>query len=721
MNGRWWLISAGVIGGIVSVVGPQVIGLAVVVYVVLKARKQALGWVIGSIVAGLLLGWHEVKAHARPLPPTGIITVMSADWQIGDHFVRYAGRAANGVWTSGSAAIDDATMARLQTLEEPAEVRVSKPPERLVGARNLYEFDFAGYAWAQSQQAYQFDTQPLVWQPRAIHGLWEWLASLRVKLLHRLESLPPHVSRYAKGLLLGVVDEDFDALRGALVDLGIFHLFSVSGLHLFALIGVLYWVADRLRVPKEAIDWGLIGMLPALLVIIPPGAGILRAVWMRVLASLNARLGLTLTGFDCFCLVLLGNVIWRPLVLYTFGGQLTYLLTGVLMLMPALAPRVLAWRLFIIGAPVVIAHTFKLHLLGGWFNWLLMPIFEVAIMPMLVLVAIWPTTPLPSALEGMLTGLEGGLAALDRLPGMLIFGALTPIVAALGVATALIGVERRRWRYLVVWVLGAYALANWHPQSRVVVFDVGQGDAILIEAANKNGTMLIDTGGRLFGKVRNPLAVRVIINYLHARGVAKLDTLVLTHADADHVGDAAVFTHQMPVTNVVTTPLASHQPLVQAALAGKVATHQEALAGQTVAAGRLQLRVVAPNSTTATEKNADSLVLYGKIGDGNWLFTGDADAHVETTELLPQQLDVDYLKVAHHGSKTASTPAFIASITPAAAFISAGAANRYGHPHQETLATLDAAGVPWWNTAASGMIWVDMTATSHHIQTMLKE
>ncbi len=70
------------------------------------------------------------------------------------------------------------------------------------------------------------------------------------------------------------------------------------------------------------------------------------------------------------------------------------------------------------------------------------------------------------------------------------------------------------------------------------MFDVGQGDAILIESPFHQGVMLIDTGGRIFGKTSHPPVSRAIVPYLHARGYARLNTLVLTHPDMDHVGDA---------------------------------------------------------------------------------------------------------------------------------------------------------------------------------------
>ncbi|MFD1484295.1 ComEC/Rec2 family competence protein [Lacticaseibacillus baoqingensis] len=721
MSGRWWVAAAAFAGSITCMIGPRLIGIVVVSWALWHGRQLIKGWCVVFILCGLVVGQQEAQQQAHPQIPAGAILVMPTAWQVTDTLATFTGKAANGVTVGGQVTLTNAQVIQLQQLDAPAIVSWEQAPKRLTGARNLYEFDYAQYAWAQLHQAYTIQRQPLQLQVLPITSISARLFAWRVQIQRRIAQLPTHVARYAKGLLLGQIDQDFDPVRMTFINLGIFHLFSVSGLHLFALVAALFWLADRMRVPREFGEWGLLIGLPALLILIPTGAGLIRAVWMRWGLSLNSRLGLHLTGLDVFSLVLIGNLFWRPQVLFTFGGQLTYLLTGVLLLLPAVSTWGLSWRLLCVSLPVVIAHTFRFHLLAGVFNWLLVPIFEVGVMPLLFLVVIWPNSLLTNWLELLLRHGESSLTALSSLPGQVVFGAISTVTAVIGLIAVLVGLAHQRWGYFGTWVVVAYGIANWHPQARVSVFDVGQGDAILIEAPNKQGTLLIDTGGRIFGTKRNPPALSVIVNYLYARGYSHLDTLVLTHADADHVGDAAALTHNYPVELLVTTPLAAAHPLIQAAKAGQVAATKQVLAGTALNVGALSLQVVAPQSPTAKEKNADSIVLYGKIGDGSWLFTGDADANVEKRELIPQHLAVDYLKVAHHGSRTATTPDLIAQWQLKAAFISAGVDNRYGHPHEETVQTLDAANVPWWVTAKSGMLWVDSTLDTHQINQFVKD
>ncbi|WP_179395316.1 ComEC/Rec2 family competence protein [Lacticaseibacillus absianus] len=698
---------AALLGGLLLILQPWWLGLLLIGWASFKSWRFA-GPLIGvGVLLGLARGAVMAQQTAAPPRPVGVVRVMPTAWTLQAGMARYVGQAANGVRISGQVTLTDAQAAQLARVTTPTLVTWQGPATRLSGARNQYEFDYADYAWQQQQLAYQSPKQALSLTVVTPRGLGEWLHGLRARLMLHLAQLPAKVQTYAKGLLLGQLDADFDAQRQTFIDLGLFHLFSVSGLHLFALIGALYALTDRLRLPKAAIDWLLIATLPALLVLLPAGAGIMRAVWLRIALLVNDRLQLMLTKLDCFSLVLALNLLVQPYVLHTLGGQLTYLLTGVLILAPGATRWGTTWRLAAVSAPVILAQTYRLHVLTVGFNWLLMPVFELGLMPALVIVCLWPKGPLTGVLGAVLTVGEQQLQRAGQLPGQVIFGALPAGLALLGVGLILRALVRKRWGLVGGWFAVSWLIVNVHAQWRVTMFDVGQGDALLIEAPYKQGVVLIDTGGLGFGTRRNPPAKAAIVNYLHARGLAHLDALVLTHADADHVGDAGLLTQLMPVTTLYTTPLAAAHPYVQAALAGQVTQHRQVLAGATLRAGMISLRVVAPTAATATEKNADSLVLYGKIGGSDWLMTGDADRTVEQTTLMPQQLTVDFLKVGHHGSRTATDPAFIAQIAPQWAWISAGVANRYGHPHAETLQTLAAAKVPVLTTATAGMIWLE--------------
>ncbi|MFK5281061.1 ComEC/Rec2 family competence protein, partial [Lacticaseibacillus paracasei] len=115
--------------------------------------------------------------------------------------------------------------------------------KRLAPARNQFEFDYATYVWQTQQLAYELVKPQLSFESRSPQNIAELVDGWRVHLFDYFEQLPTKVRQYAKGLFLGQLDEDFLTQRQAFVDLGIFHVFSVSGMHLFAIIAGLYWFA----------------------------------------------------------------------------------------------------------------------------------------------------------------------------------------------------------------------------------------------------------------------------------------------------------------------------------------------------------------------------------------------------------------------------------------------------------------------------------------------
>lgn len=709
MSGRLILLAAALLAGIMGGIGLWWVLAILLIWLVMKTNRTSFVYVGLFLVIGWGCGRADANQWQNPPQPRGSVTIPASAIKLKDGYVSFIGRAANGIAVSGHGSVSKELAERLASNDQPVQLAGGYEVARLAPARNQFEFDYATYAWQSRQLAYELVKPTLNFSFHPQRQFFDIVDSWRVHLFAYFEQLPKKVRQYAKGLLLGQLDDDFLTQRQAFVDLGVFHLFSISGLHLFALVASLYWLAARLRIPQGLVDGLLLGLLPLFLLLLPLGAGLWRAVWMRLAGIINRYLRFGLTGLDLFSMVLMVNLLWQPRVLMTMGGQLTYLMTGLLIGLPALHKWQVNWRLVLGGMPVIAWHTFSFNLLTVFFNWLLMPIFELIIMPGLVFALLMPHAGLTYLFNDALQLLETTLIRLSHLPGQIIIGAFPSWLAVLGVFAMMLVLTWQCWPVAVGWFV-VLALWSWYqPNYRVVMFDVGQGDAILIESPFRQGVMLIDTGGRIFGKTSHPPVSRAIVPYLHARGYARLNTLVLTHPDMDHVGDAPKLAELIPIERLVTTPTAQHHPMIKK-VSQRVAATQTVTADQWLQVGPLRLQVLAPSATShhdPQDTNADSIVLYGKIGNSRWLFTGDADQTVEKTQILPRHLQVDYLKAGHHGSKTASAPALISSLQLKAALISAGVDNRYGHPHPETLATFANAHVPWVSTSEQGMLWVE--------------
>ncbi|WP_054749350.1 ComEC/Rec2 family competence protein [Lacticaseibacillus thailandensis] len=308
--------------------GPVWLGASLLTVAVWRGRLLGWRWLLLGCVLGLVSAAIEVARTQHPSVPVGAVVVQPTSWQPGsDHYYSFSGRTTNGVYVSGGGTVDEVGARQIDNARTPMTVQWHGDPTRISGPRNLYEFDYRAFAWAQYHQAYRLPSQKLRVMVRPRQSVSDWLFGVRMALLMRMDQLPDKMNTYARALILGLMDGDMNDMRDVFSRLGIIHLFSVSGLHIFALVGMLYWLTDRCRIPHEWVDWGLLLLLPTLLVIIPPGAGIVRSVWMRFTQVVNERWSWHLSTLDIFCLVLGGNLLWQPRVLTTLGGQLTYLLT----------------------------------------------------------------------------------------------------------------------------------------------------------------------------------------------------------------------------------------------------------------------------------------------------------------------------------------------------------------------------------------------------------
>ena len=244
---------------------------------------------------------------------------------------------------------------------------------------------------------------------------------------------------------------------------------------------------------------------------------------------------------------------------------------------------------------------------------------------------------------------------------------------------------------------------------QVHFIDVGQGDSILIRTPS-GASMLIDGGDTDTG----------VVQYLKSNGITRLDIVVATHPHADHIGGLVQVLKAIPVAKVVTngqpTTTKTYENFLDTIAAGKSA-YVEVKRGDTINLDGLVFTVLSPANVLGNDLNNNSIVLrlvYGKV---SFLFEGDAQADAEASMLASSvsPATATILKVGHHGSRTSSTPAFLALVKPAVAIYSAGKGNVYGHPHPETLAALATVGATVYGTDVNGTVIVTTDGNTYKV------
>lgn len=262
----------------------------------------------------------------------------------------------------------------------------------------------------------------------------------------------------------------------------------------------------------------------------------------------------------------------------------------------------------------------------------------------------------------------------------------------------------------LVWLANAIKTDNIKTDNNPVSFnddfsvhllDVGQADSILIQ--NDEWYMLIDAGNRGDNKI--------ITDYLEEFGVKDLNYFIGTHSHEDHIGSAADIINEFNPANILLPKRIAGTKVFEEMLLSIQNNGKEITVptiGKEFFLGDDSFIVLSPDKEKEDTNNNSIVIMYTHTnpnGDTKWLFMGDAEADIEA-ELLESNfnLDADVLKVGHHGSNTSSSQDFIEAVSPEVALISVGKDNKYGHPHDETLETLNGFNINVLRTDEKGAV-----------------
>ena len=260
---------------------------------------------------------------------------------------------------------------------------------------------------------------------------------------------------------------------------------------------------------------------------------------------------------------------------------------------------------------------------------------------------------------------------------------------------------------------------------RMSAFDVGQGDATLLQFPDRT-TLLVDAGGMPFGAGSFDIGSRVLSPALWALGLRRLDTLLLTHGDPDHIGGArAIVGDFWPSAVWEGIPVEGHVALqdVLAHARDTGALVRRRQVGDNLRIGGASIRVLhpaVPDWERRRVRNDDSVVLEVRYGDVAVLLLGDVGGGIErtiATQLTPAKHRI--LKVAHHGSRTSSSRELIESWRPDIAIISCGRGNSFGHPAPDVLQRLESVGAAIYRTDLHGQVSVETDGTDVRVRTFV--
>ncbi|MDM0046155.1 DNA internalization-related competence protein ComEC/Rec2 [Variovorax dokdonensis] len=602
------------------------------------------------------------------------------------------------------------------------------------GSFNPYGFDVELWAWVQGLQASGYVRSAAGAAPERLSSAG-WSHPVEQAREHVRDAIAARVSdaRMA-GVLSALAVGDQAAIDRADWDLfratGVAHLMSISGLHvtLFAWMagGAVGWLWRRsrrlmLRWPAQhAAAFGGVVLAAAYALFSGWGVPSQRTVCMLAVMALLRGSGLRWPWPMAWLLTCATVVALDPWALTQAGFWLSFVAVGVLFAADAGKSRDTrsAWwtaplRLLREQASVTLALTpltlllfQQASLVGLLANLVSIPWVTLGVLPLALLGVAAP--PLWSIAAWSLQGLMSLLEVLAAWPMAQVGMAAPPLwAAAAGVAGGLVLAMRWPWPMRLLGLPLLLPALLWQPSRpepggfEVLAADVGQGSAILVRTAGHS--LLFDAGPR-FGLTGQDAGQQVLVPLLRALGDSP-DLVVLSHSDLDHIGGAPALMRALPQARWMGSLPEGH-----ALRTGRPFTPCVAERGWMWDGVRFEILhpLEPPEATPRTRPNGQSCVLRIVAADGAAaLLTGDIESAQEA-ELLrrvgPQGLRADLLLAPHHGSRTSSSPPFVAAVDPSIVVFQAGYRNRFGHPAAAVRARYVHAGVQTLDSPGCGAL-----------------
>ncbi len=526
----------------------------------------------------------------------------------------------------------------------------------------------------------------------------------------------------------GVGDPQWDIFRRT----GTLHLVAISGLHI-SLIGGIGFFLGRflwalpgytvLRYPAPVV--GAVCAIAAAAAYSALAGFVIptqRALIMLTVAMGGILLRRQVPPTQLLAIALFAVLAYDPLAVMAAGFWLSFAAVAVILFVAQGGSWRLEWwrkwgylqlAIALGMLPLMFALFQQVSLVAPLANILAVPVFDLLMVPLtlagIALLGVWP------ALSQSLFELAAWLLA-QLWPALEWLAALTwgqwtrPALPLWTILAALIGaawlLAPRGWPARWVGAVWLLPLALWRPVAPAAgevwftLLDVGQGLSAVVRTATH--TLVFDTGPR-FGTFDTGRAV--VVPFLRTQGVERVDTLIVSHGDNDHIGGTESLRRLLSVEKILSS------------VPERVDDAVPCEAGQQWAWDGVEFAILNPPAGESGRKNDQSCVLRVRSVHGRVLLPADIEAKAERRLVTTQgeRLRAEVLVAPHHGSKTSSTDTFVTAVRPEVVLLPVGYRNRFRHPHPDAVARYDAAGVRRLDSAASGAIDVRLTAAGRAV------
>lgn len=502
-------------------------------------------------------------------------------------------------------------------------------------------------------------------------------------LYTRINSLKS--SNYIKALLFGDNKLDKEIKTSYQIN-GISHLFSVSGFHINFITSIIYFYLDRVTYNKK-IKYITVDIFLVLYLLLCNTTSLLRCTVMNILLSINYLLKLDIKKIDIVLLTLILCITINPFIIYDIGFIYSYTISFFLILYKnkyktnnkLLKIIYISLISFLVSLPINIYTSYEINFLSIILNIIIVPIVSLILLPLSLLTLIFPI------LDNILYLITSILEKISLYTSNInifkqVLSKPSIILIIIYYLVIILILSKNKHYYLILILLIFHkTIPLYNSNLEVVMFDVGEADSMLISTPSKKVNILIDTG--------RGIDINNIIIYLKSIGISKLNYLIITHGDEDHIGGALYLIDNFKVDNVILNKGDYTELEVELIihLKNKNIKYTNNINKIPLLGSYMYLL----NTKKFSNENDNSIVTYFEYQKYKFLFMGDSSSKTEEYLINNYNLtNISFLKVGHHGSNTSSSTHFINKITPKVSLISVGRNNFYHHPNKEVLTNL---------------------------------
>lgn len=472
-----------------------------------------------------------------------------------------------------------------------------------------------------------------------------------------------------------------------LKEINAIHLFVVSGFHisfLFKLISLIF--------KKNKMLQNIIGSIIsfAYVFILSFQLSALRAL---LSAFINKFFNKFLNTIDAVSISGLIILLIEPLNIFNYSFIMSFLMTYIVIISshiiknknPLIKSLLISLLCFIAMIPIQLIINYKINVISLFTNIILT--YVVMVIFTLCIFSICISKINGDCFSFIYKGFNQLVDKISNINSSIVLGSLSliPLIVFYGLfILLLISIERKNNKKtilsgcsILLFFILLYNRHIFNYSQQVIFLNVYQGDCAIIMDSFNGKVMLIDTGGLINYDIAN----KKIMPFLNYHGIRKIDKVVITHDDYDHCGALKSLSENIKINEIIDDKSIS-----------------------TIVLGKINLYNLNKYYNEANNNNDTSIVLYGNICDKSFLFTGDISSTIEKKIITDNKLNVDFLKVAHHGSSTSSSSSFLKEINATYAIISVGKNNKYHHPNKETLKRLNDNNIIIYRTDLNGSI-----------------